>query len=293
MAIVYRAEHLLLRGEVALKVIAPPIAGDDAFRKRFLSEGRAAAKLHHPNVVAIHYSDEVDGRLFLAMEFVRGATLADRMHAGGLSAKQAISLLVPIADALDAAHALDIVHRDVKPQNIIISDAGHPYLTDFGIAKGVATAGFSETDGFIGTVTYAAPEQILLGGSVTAATDVYALTAVLFHCLTGRPAYLGESSEAVLHAHVVGPPPTVAPDRPGGIQLNALTARGMAKDPAARFASASELMREATGLAHTWQASGPAELEPLEGRPATTTRPASPRDGRPARRGAAAHDFDA
>ena len=273
MAIVYRAEHLLLRGEVALKVIAPPIAGDDAFRKRFLSEGRAAAKLHHPNVVAIHYSDEVDGRLFLAMEFVRGATLADRMHAGGLSAKQAISLLVPIADALDAAHALDIVHRDVKPQNIIISDAGHPYLTDFGIAKGVATAGFSETDGFIGTVTYAAPEQILLGRSVTPATDVYALTAVLFHCLAGRPAYLGESSEAVLHAHVVEPPPTVARDRPGGTQLNALTARGMAKDPAARFASASELMREATGLVHTWQASGPAELEALEGRPATTTRP--------------------
>jgi serine/threonine protein kinase len=273
MAIVYRAEHLLLRGEVALKVIAPPIAGDDAFRKRFLSEGRAAAKLHHPNVVTIHYSDEVDGRLFLAMEFVRGATLADRMHAGGLTAKQTIRLLAPIADALDAAHALDIVHRDVKPQNIIISDAGHPYLTDFGIAKGVATAGFSETHGFIGTVTYAAPEQILLGRSVTAATDVYALTAVLYHCLTGRPAYLGESSEAVLHAHVVEPPPTVTPDHPGGTQLNALTARGMAKDPAARFASASELMREATGLVHTWQAIGPQERKPLEGHPATTTRP--------------------
>jgi serine/threonine protein kinase len=273
MAIVYRAEHLLLRGEVALKVIAPPIAGDGAFRRRFLSEGRAAAKLHHPNVVTIHYSDEVDGRLFLAMEFVRGGTLADRMHAGGLTAKQTIRLLVPIADALDAAHALDIVHRDVKPQNIIISDAGHPYLTDFGIAKGVATAGFSETHGFIGTVTYAAPEQILLGRAVTPATDVYALTAVLYHCLTGRPAYLGESSEAVLHAHVVEPPPTVAPDHPGGTQLNALTARGMAKDPAARFASASELMREATGLVHIWQAIGPQESKPLEGHPATTTRP--------------------
>ena len=146
MAIVYRAEHLLLRGEVALKVIAPPIAGDDAFRRRFLSEGRAAAKLHHPNVVAIHYSDEVEDGCFL--RWIRARSDACGSDARRrLSAKQTISLLVPIADALDAAHALDIVHRDVKPQNIIIStDAGHPYLTDFGIAKGVATAGFSETE---------------------------------------------------------------------------------------------------------------------------------------------------
>ena len=269
MAIVYRAEHLDLDREVALKVIAPSIASDDAFRKRFRSEGRAAAKLDHPNIVAIHDSGEVDGRLFLAMRFIRGETLADRMRARGLTTEQTISLLVPIADALDAAHAVGIVHRDVKPQNIIISDTGHPYLADFGIAKGVASTGVTETRGFIGTCSYAAPEQIL-GRPVTPATDIYALTAVLYHCLTGRPAYLCETDAAVLHAHVYEPPPTVASEHAGAAQLNTLIKRGMAKDPGARFPSAGELMREVAGLAHTWPETSPPTLRAMYARPATT-----------------------
>ena len=269
MAIVYRAEHLYLDREVALKVIAPPIAADDAFRTRFRSEGRAAARLDHPNIVAIHDSGEVDGRLFLAMRFISGETLGDRIRAGDLTAQQAINLLAPIADALDAAHAVGIVHRDVKPQNIIISDTARPYLADFGIAKGVATTGFAETRGFIGTCNYAAPEQIL-GRAVTPATDIYALTAVLYHCLTGRPPYLRETDAAVLHAHVYEPPPTVVTDHPGADRLSALIARGMAKEPRARFASASELMREATGLAHTWPGTSPQTRQTANGKLATT-----------------------
>ena len=256
MAIVYRAEQFYLGREVALKVIAPRVAGDDAFRKRFRSEGRAAAKLDHPNIVPVHDSGEDNGRLFIVMRFIRGQTLAEQMRADRLTAEKTISLLVPIADALDTAHAAEIVHRDVKPQNIIVStDTGHPYLADFGIAKGVATTGFTETRGFIGTFNYAAPEQIL-GRPVTPATDIYALTAVLYHCLTGQPAYPYETDAGVLHAHVYEPPPTVAADHPGASSLNALTARGMAKEPGARFASASELMREASGLVDTWTRNG-------------------------------------
>lgn len=272
MAIVYRAEHLELGREVALKVIAPPIADDEAFRNRFRREGRAVAKLNHPNIIPIYHSGEVDGRLFLEMRFINGKTLAERMHVDRLTAEQTISLLVPIADAIDAAHAVEIVHRDIKPQNIIVSaDAAHPYLADFGIAKGVATADVTETRGFIGTLNYAAPEQIL-GRTVTPATDIYALTAVLYHCLTGRPAYPYETDWAVLHAHVYEPPPTVAADHPAAAGLNALTARGMAKEPGARFASATDLMREASELIHTWPAISPETLQPEDGNPPTNGR---------------------
>ena len=270
MAIVYRAEDPELEREVALKVIAPPIADDDAFRRRFRSEGRAGAKLHHPNIVPVHDSGDDQGRLFIVMRFIRGKTLADRMRTDRLTAEQTISLLVPIADAIDAAHAVEIVHRDVKPQNIIVStDTAHPYLADFGIAKRVATTSFNETSGFIGTLDYAAPEQIL-GHEVTPATDIYALTAVLYHCLTGRRAYPCETDAAVLHAHVYEPPPTVAADHPGAAVLNALTARGMAKEPGARFASASELMHEASGLVDAWPAISPDMLEPEDGHRAST-----------------------
>ncbi len=244
MAIVYRAEQISLGREVALKVLALTIADDEAFRERFRREGKHIATLDHPNIIAVYDSGEVDGRLFLAMRLVRGETLAQRMRAGGLTADQSLDLLTPIADALDAAGAARLVHRDVKPQNILINGDGHPYLADFGVAKGATTSGATATAGFVGTYNYAAPEQVL-GRPITPAVDIYGLTAVLYQCFTGQLPFSRDTDAAVLHAHVYDPPPSVDPDQPGAARFNRLIERGMAKQPAERFESAGELIREA------------------------------------------------
>lgn len=265
MAIVYRAEQLSLGREVALKVLAPEIANDEAFRARFRREGRNVAALDHPNIVPIHDSGEADGRLFLAMRLVRGNTLADHMRGAGLTAEAALAILGPIADALDVAHAAGLVHRDVKPQNILIDRDGRPYLADFGVAKSVTTDALSSSGGFVGTYNYAAPEQIL-GRAITPAADVYALAAVLFHAMTGRLPYPRETDGAVLHAHVYGAVPTVDPEQPGAARFDRLIARGMAKRPDDRFGSAGELLHAAAALVE--------ELPPVRRRlaPAFTAR---------------------
>jgi serine/threonine-protein kinase len=247
MAIVYRAEQLSLGREVALKVLAPSIADDREFRERFRREGKHVAALEHPNIVAIHDFGVAGGRLFLAMRLVRGVTLAERLRDGGLTAHQTMAVLAPIADALDTAHTAGVVHRDVKPQNILISDRGHPYLADFGVAKGVLTTGVTAGGGFVGSCYYAAPEQIL-GRPVTAATDIYGLTAVLFQCFTGRLPYERDTEAGVLHAHVYEPPPAVDAQQLGAGPFNEMIAQGMAKEPQDRFADAAGLIQEATAV---------------------------------------------
>jgi serine/threonine protein kinase len=241
MAIVYRAEQVSLGREVALKVLSPALSVDDAFRERFRREGRSIAALDHPNIVSIFDSGEMDGRLFLAMRLVRGRTLADRMRADGVSGEETIAILRPIAGALDAAHDAGIIHRDIKPQNILISSSGHPYLADFGIAKGTTTAGFTAAGGFVGSANYAAPEQIL-GQTVTATVDVYGLAVVVFQCLTGQVPYPLDTDAGVLHAQVNAPPPSIPSDQPGGDRFNAMIANGMAKAPEARLRSAGALI---------------------------------------------------
>jgi hypothetical protein len=241
MAIVYRAEQVSLGREVALKVLSSNLSDDDAFRERFRREGRSVAALDHPNIVPIFDSGDAEGRLFLAMRLVHGQTLADRMRANHLSAEQTIAILRPIADALDAAHAAGIIHRDIKPQNILISSSGHPYLADFGIAKGATTAGFTGTGGFVGSFNYAAPEQIL-GREVTQAVDVYGLTAVLYQCLTGEVPYPRDTESGVLHAHVHAPLPSIPQAQPGAATFNGVIDRGLAKAPEARISSTGELI---------------------------------------------------
>jgi hypothetical protein len=238
MAVVYRAEQLSLGREVAFKVLAPALAQDAAYRERFRREGRHAATLDHPNVVAVYDSGEADGQLFIAMRLVRGETLAQRLRSAGVDANETLAVLGPVAAGLDAAHAAGLVHRDVKPANILIDRQGQPFLADFGVAKGPQTTAPSATAGFVGSPTYAAPEQ-LLGQPVTPAIDIYSLTAVCYECLTGELPY---PVEAGLHAKLFDPPPSVAPDLPGASGFNRIVARGMAKAPDARPASAGELV---------------------------------------------------
>lgn len=245
MAVVYRAEQLSLGRPVALKVLAPQLSDDESFRQRFRREGKNVAALDHPNVVPIYDSGEADGRLFLAMRLIDGTTLADRVRGEGMSADDTVAVLRPIAEALDAAHGIGLVHRDVKPQNILLTDGGHPYLADFGVARGSsATIGLTVTGGFVGSVNYASPEQIR-GQHPSSAGDLYALTAVMFECLTGQVPYPRETDAGVMHAHLHEPPPRLLPNSPEAQILGAIIARGLAKNPAERYDTASALLSEA------------------------------------------------
>jgi hypothetical protein len=229
MAIVYRAEQVSLGREVALKVLTPALAHDGAFRARFRREGKNIAALDHPHIVPIYDSGEIDGRLFLAMRIVHGVTLAERMRDGGLSGQAAIAILRPIADALDVAHAARIVHPD------------------FGVAKATTTGGFTTPGGFVGSYNYAAPEQIL-GHSITPASDVYGLAAVLYQCFTGQVPYPRDTDAGVLHAHVNAPLPSIPTNQPGADAFNALIARGIAKAPEDRFSGTGELIATAARI---------------------------------------------
>lgn len=244
-AIVYRAEQISLGRPVALKVLSDHLARDDAFRERFRREGKHLAAFEHPNIVPVHDSGERDGLLYLAMRFVEGTNLAQLIRDRSLDAQRTISILVPIANALDAAHADGLIHRDIKPQNILITERGHPYLADFGVAKGSNTYGLTATGGFVGTVNYASPEQIE-GSVLTHASDIYALTAVLYHCLTGEVPYVRETDPAIMHAHLHEPPPALPGSSDEERELRDAVVRGMAKEPTMRYTYARDLLSAAS-----------------------------------------------
>ena len=242
MGVVYRAWHLGLERPVALKVISPGLASQDEFRARFRRESRLAAALDHPHVLPIYEAGESDGVLFIAMRWVDGIDLGRLLEQdGALPLGRAVRLVAQVAGALDSAHSRGLVHRDVKPANVLGADSGHGYLADFGLAKREDTAGLTETGRWLGTADYAAPEQIE-GGEVDPAADVYALGCVLFAALTGGPPFPRESAVAVAYAQVHDPAPAagVSP------AMDAVAARALAKRPADRFASAGELSAAAT-----------------------------------------------
>ena len=248
-SVVYRAEHVRLGRLAALKLLSPGI-GEADFSDRFLRESRLAASLDHPNIVPVYDAGEEDGLLYIAMAFVDGTDLKTLIgEQGRLPLRRALGIVGQIASALDAAHARGLVHRDVKPANILVGPEDRAYLSDFGAVKELASAGMTRTGTFVGTLEYCAPEQID-GGEVDARTDVYALGCVLYEALTGKPPFHRPSEVAVLNAHLHSPPPQVskeAPDVP--VALDPVISKALAKAPLDRYATPGELVAAAKAAA--------------------------------------------
>jgi YVTN family beta-propeller protein len=250
MGTVYRATHLALDHVVALKVIAPDLVTDDSFRERFRSESRIAVSLRHPNVVPIHHAGEEDGLLFVTMDLIEGPDLRKLLIARGpLDGEHAVAILEQVASALDVAHSRGLVHRDIKPGNILIDEhaaSDRVFLTDFGLTKRMdqasgATA-LTSTGAFVGTLDYVAPEQIR-GDDLDARTDVYALACVLYEMLTGKAPFADrEEKVAKMYAHLQDTPELLTGDK---AVFNAVIQRGMAKEPDDRYPSAGDLARAA------------------------------------------------
>jgi tRNA A-37 threonylcarbamoyl transferase component Bud32 len=243
MGTVYLATHARLRRKAAVKVISAQLADDRSFRERFLRESQLAASIDHPNVIPIYDADEIDGVLYLAMRYVDGPSLQARIRERGrLSQEEMLRVVEQIGGALDAAHRAGLVHRDVKPGNILLGEQGdHAYLCDFGLAKQTNAHSLTQTGLFLGSVDYCAPEQIQ-GNPVDSRTDVYSLGCVLFHCLAGEPPFPRDSELAVLHAHLEASPRKVSEIVPGlPSAVDGVLAAAMAKDPDERYVSAGAL----------------------------------------------------
>jgi N-acetylneuraminic acid mutarotase len=245
MGVVYKAADLELDRTVALKIIAPEHTQNPDAVTRFKSEARLAASLEHPNIVPIHRGGEYHGVLYLAMRFVPGTNLRQVIDHGHLDLDEIQRITAAIASALDAAHDRGLVHRDVKPANILLSGEGEPrhvYLTDFGLTKRLGSAGsLTRTGAWVGTPDYVAPEQIQ-AAPVDGRADVYSLGCVLYEMLTGRVAYPKDNDMAKLWAHVTDPPPAPSLERPHLVkEFDDVVARATAKDPRERYTRASEL----------------------------------------------------
>jgi hypothetical protein len=247
MGVVYRAFDLRLSRTVALKLITPALSADEDFRRRFQRESQVAASVRQQNVVTIFQAGEADGLLFVTMELVEGSDLRGLINERGrFDVPTASAIVAQIAAALDAAHASGLVHRDVKPANVLIAASAplHVYLTDFGLTKRTSSqSGITKTGLFVGTIDYAAPEQIK-GWPVDARSDVYALGCVLFEMVAGQPPFRRENEYATMYAHTSEPAPalsTVAPGLPLG--LDPVIARALAKEPDQRYPSAGDLAR--------------------------------------------------
>ena len=246
MGAVYQATQLSLHRVVALKLLAPNLSDDAGFRARFEREGQVQAALDHEHIVTVYEAGQSEYGLFLAMRLIAGPTLKRLILDDELDPRRSVRLLAQVANALDAAHAAGLIHRDIKPQNILIDKGDHAYLADFGLIKAPDEARLTGTGQFIGTIDYVAPEQIQ-GDPATPASDCYALAGVLYECLTGEVPFPKPSEAATLHAHVMSPPPTISERRPDlPPALDGVIAQGMAKDPWSRPAHAAELIQAAS-----------------------------------------------
>jgi tRNA A-37 threonylcarbamoyl transferase component Bud32 len=247
MGTVYLAAHPRLPREDALKVLPADLTADPEFRARFAREAEMAAGLSHPHIVRIHDRGEHDGQFWISMDYVAGADVGRLLRerfATGMPVDQVVSIVAAVGSALDYAHRRGLLHRDVKPANILLSDAEgqarRVYLADFGVARPMEdSAGLTATDMAVGTVSYAAPEQ-LRGESVDGRADQYALACTAFHLLAGAPPYDYSNSAVVISHHVSAPPPSIGALRPELAGLDSVFATAMAKEPSGRFGSCGE-----------------------------------------------------
>ncbi|MEX2980519.1 serine/threonine-protein kinase [Streptomyces sp. C36] len=250
MAVVYRATDLRLGRTVALKLLAPELARNDTFRDRFAHESRVAAAIDHPHIVPVFEAGEVEGVLYIAMRYVAGLDLRALLdREGPLPLPTAVRIAGQVASALDAAHAHDLVHRDVKPGNILVAegtDSDHPehvYLTDFGLTKkSLSLTGYTRVGQFVGTLDYVAPEQIS-GKPVDGRCDVYSLACVVFETLTGAPPFQRDDDMALLWAHQYDPPPPLSQHVRGlPARVDEVLTTALAKAPDDRYDSCLEFV---------------------------------------------------
>jgi eukaryotic-like serine/threonine-protein kinase len=283
MAAVYLAHDAELERPVAIKVLAEHLASDEAFRQRFLREARMAAKLSHPNIVHVYDQGEEDGRPFIVMEYVEGMTLGDELRENGpLAPARVVDLGLQICGGLEHAHASGLVHRDVKPGNLLLRADGTVKIADFGIARAAQATKLTQIGSVLGTAAYLAPEQAA-GEQVTAAADIYSLGCVLFELLTGRTPYVFETLPELVFKQREEPITPIRELRPEvPVALEAAVMHCLARNPEYRPASAAELAQElaagspepptealpqSTGVRATDVAT-----VPLEQAPATATR---------------------
>lgn len=280
MAVVYRARDLRLDRTVALKLLAPELARNDTFRRRFAHESKVAAAIDHPHIVPVFEAGETDGLLYIAMRYVAGQDLRAMLdRTGPLPVEAAARIAGQVASALDAAHDHDLVHRDVKPGNILVAqgtDSDHPehvYLTDFGLTKkSLSLTGFTTVGQFVGTLDYVAPEQIS-GKPVDGRCDVYSLGCVVYETLVGNPPFQRDDDMALLWAHQYDPPPpptSLRPDLPAAV--DAVLAKALAKSPEDRWDTCLEftgaLRRAGSTRSTPPQAGGQAAGPPRSAPPA-------------------------
>ncbi len=256
MSVVYLAEDLRLKRRVALKLLSAELAGDASFRDRFIRESELAASLDHPNIIPIYDAGTTGDLLYIAMRYVEGCDLRARLRRGRLDPVDAIGILAQVASALDAAHAHGLVHRDVKPSNVLLDTGARPdgsdhvYLADFGLTKRVSEEpGVADQGHLMGTIDYVAPEQIA-GRRSDGRADVYSLGCMLYECLVGRPPFRSGSDLAAVFAHLEAEPPAPSAQRPElPAALDAVIARALAKDPDHRHPSCQALARDALAVA--------------------------------------------
>ncbi|MFE9928887.1 serine/threonine-protein kinase [Streptomyces sp. NPDC005533] len=275
MAVVYSAKDLRLDRTVALKLIAPERARDDTFRRRFTHESRVAAKIDHPHIVPIFEAGETDGVLYIAMRYVSGLDLRALLdREGPLPVAKALRIASQVASALDAAHEHDLVHRDVKPGNILVAagtDSDHPehiYLTDFGLTKkSLSLSGFTTAGEFVGTLDYMAPEQIT-GRPVDGRCDLYSLACVVYETLAGGPPFVRDEDVALLWAHQYDQPTPLTERRPEiAPAADDVMAKALAKVPEDRYDSCLEFVGalRAAAAGGTGREDGPSHrVEPPE-----------------------------
>jgi serine/threonine-protein kinase len=271
MGEVYEAEDTVKSRTVALKLLPESLSHDPVFRQRLQREARAAGRLQEPHVVPIHDYGEIDGHLFVDMRLIDGVDLRTLLMRGGpMPPARAVSVVRQIAAALDAAHAAGVLHRDVKPENVLVTADDFAYLVDFGIASATSEQSLTEDGTTIGTFAYMAPERFG-GGPVTHRADIYALACVLHQCLTGAQPYPADSVSTLVTAHLMESPPRpsrLRPDVPA--TFDAVVARGMAKQADDRYASAGDLARDALAALDD---AGPASAETMPAALLATPQP--------------------